>query len=242
MSFLNVIKRKYRSILAKVQDLMSSRGQSRFRSVGYNIILVSPYDTEEKRRVGRALLDAVGMGAETFVDAADDVLVKIPLRKPKPDESGAVLYNLIGFQSELKSAVVTRMLLGMTLRDYDAKFPVLDTTDYRFELGASVCLCVVDLAGIPLLREALHEDFQALQQTFKRIVFIGVNGEKLASWERAACAERRQIWENLLGESLIEVSPETQDGVSKIAAAMDACFFNTATRFNPTIQAEIRKL
>lgn len=239
MSFLNVIKRKCRSILAKVQGLMPSRGRSRFRSVGYNIILVSPYDTEEKRRVGRALLDAVGMGAETFVDAADDVLVKIPLRKPKPDESGAVLYNLTGFQSELKSAVVTRMLLGMTLRDYDAKFPV---TDYRFDLGASVCLCVVDLAGIPLLREALHEDFQALQKTFKRIVFIGVNGEKLASWEREACAERRQIWENLLGESLIEVSPESQDGVSKIVAAMDACFFNTATRFNPTIQAEIRKL
>ena len=227
MSFLNVIKKKCRSVLAKVQGLMPSQRSSP-RKVRYNIILVSPYDTEEKRRVGRALLDAVGMGAETFVDAADDVLVKIPLRK-----SGAVLYNLTGFQSELKSAVVTRMLLGMTLHDY-AKFPVLDTTDYRFELGASVCLCVVDLAGIPLLREALHEDFQALQKTFKRIVFIGVNGEKLASWEREARAQRSQIWQDLLGESLIEVSLETQQGVSKIFAAMDACFLNPTSRGKTT--------
>lgn len=214
---------EFRTAAATAKRFIASRLRKP-RSLGYNIVLISPYDTEEKRRVGQAILETLGMGGEAFVDAADDVLIGVPLRKRKTSEPVPMLYNLIGFQ-ETKSER-TRMLLGMTPRsdrkDEGGHFWMPTTTDddFGFEFGNTVLLCVLDMAMTPMFPEELNVDFQALRRTFKRIVFVGINGKRIAKWDAETRDCRMHIWQSLLGESLIQVSPETE--ISKVFSAMDA--------------------
>lgn len=229
MRFLGVIKSKSRTAVvatkALLSSMLSSAGSVGYK-VGYNIVLISPYDTEEKRRIGRALLEKLRMGGDAFVDAADDVLIGVPLRKRNPGEPGAMLYNLTGFQADTKGAARTRMLLGMTPRrdcKGDGGNLWMRTTtddDCGFGFGNAVLVCVLDMAMTPIFPDELRMDLEALQRTFKRIVFVGVNGERVASWDSETRERRLHIWQSLLGESLIQVSPETE--ISKVFSAMDA--------------------
>ena len=186
----------------------------------YNIILVAPFDAE-KAEMGRVLVEELGdrVLVEELGDngcAFDDTQAVVPLA---PDvENAAVIYNLPGFYGE--RSVWTRRLLGLApISDQTPS----DTDSPTVNIGASVCLVVIDTTMVPLLQAPMEKDFCQLKQVFgKRVVFAGINKTKLESWNRESREGRIELWKGLLGDSLIYCALETGEGKEAVIAEMSA--------------------
>ena len=177
-----------------------------------NILLCAPFDAE-KEEMGRVLVQELGDNGSEF----DNTQIVVRLA---PDvENAPVIYNLPGFYGE--QSVWTRQLLG--LAPIDDQIPSDPDNSTVINMGASVCLVVIDTTMVPLLQAPIQKDSCQLKQVFgKRVVFAGINKTKLANWNRESREYRIRVWHDLLGDSLIYCELETADGMDEVITAMEA--------------------
>ena len=188
--------------------------------VASNILLIAPFN-EEKQRVGEALVKSVVGEKAVFTGADADAegLVEMPLGKYRKKGGVPLLYSLRGFHET--DADGTRALLGLSsTRQTQTRFLEQAFVD-RLRLATSVCVVSLDLACTPLQNKALAEDLPVLQQTFpNRLVFVGINGEKLQAWNPESRRTRMQKWRELVGSTdFIECSLDAA-GISEVLRAV----------------------
>ena len=222
------LRRKRKSVSKPKQNLLK-RLTSRKRTpvVESNILLVAPFDAE-KQRVGEALLRYVVGEAARFDDASSEGMVTMPLGERR-NGTPPLLCSLRGFHEN--DAGASRALLGMSRALLD-QTDAVDSLQFveRLRMAAAVCVVCLDLTVTPLYYDALSEDLSQLRQTFgNRLVFAGINAEKLRAWNQASQTKRLRIWADLV-PSLIECSLDAE-GISKVLAAVSA--LNSTSRRDP---------
>ena len=226
------LRRKRKSVSKPKQNLLK-RLTSRKRTpvVESNILLVAPFDAE-KQRVGEALLRYVVGEEARFDDASSEGMVTMPLGERR--NGTPLLCSLRGFHENDAGASrallgMSRALLGMSRHQTDA----VDSLQFveRLRMAASVCVVCLDLTVTPLYYDALSEDLSQLREKFgNRLVFVGINAEKLRAWNQASQRKRLQIWADLV-PSVIECSLDAE-GISKVLAAVSA-LNSTSRRRDP---------
>lgn len=180
--------------------------------VASDLLLVAPF-TEHQRLAEALVKDAVGETA-TFTGTDAEGLVGIPLDKYRKKggvpllyskkDGVPLLYSLRGFLEH--DADDSRALLGLsTHQTRRLEHAFMD----RLRLSTTVCVVCLDLTVTPLPYEALAEDLPFLRKTFgRRLIFVGLNGEKLRSWNLESRHTRIQKWRTLVQptEEFIECS------------------------------------
>lgn len=184
--------------------------------VASNLLLVAPFNAEKQRLAEALVKSAVGEEV-AFAGVNAEGLVEMPLGKSRK-KGGPLLYSLRGFYEQ--NADVSRSLLGLSTRQTHAPRVASAFVD-RLRLSTSVCVVCLDLTVTPLPYAALAEDLPVLRQTFgTRLIFVGINGEKLRAWNPESRRTRMQKWRALVGSTeFIECSLDAA-GLSEVLRAV----------------------
>ena len=165
--------------------------------VASNLLLVAPFNAEKQQFAEALVKSTIGEEA-SFAGADAEGLVAMPLGNRKSGDI-PLLYSLRGFHEQ--NADVSRSLLGLSTSQTQPRLLAHAFVD-RLRLSTSCVVCLLDLTVTPLPYAALAEDLRVLRQTFgKRLIFVGINGEKLRSWNPESQRTRMQKWRALVGST-----------------------------------------
>ena len=199
--------------------------------VASNLLLVAPFNAEKQQFAEALVKSTIGEEA-AFAGADAEGLVAMPLGcKSRKTGTVPLLYSLRGFYEQ--NADVSRSLLGLSTSQTQRRLLAHAFVD-RLRLSTSVCVVCLDLTVTPLPYAALAEDLRVLRHTFGRLLFVGINGEKLRSWNPESQRTRMQKWRALVGSTeFIECALDTA-GISEVLRAVSKAWSaGAATRRIP---------
>ena len=205
-----------------------------------NILLISPFFDAEQQRFGDVLVKNVLGEAATFTrtDADGDGLVEMPLGKRKKG-SVPLLYSLpAGFQ-EIDADGTTRALLGLSSCQPQPRLEKAFVD--RLRPADAVCVVCLNLAMTPLPYASLAQDLPALRKTFlnNRLLFVGINGDKLRSWNPKSQRTRMHKWRALIGDTNFIECALDAEGISDVLKAVSNVSSARATQPNRHISDHI---